>query len=186
MLRDTIAVDFRAMNANLDANRLGALWTTLDDLMAEVVHDYSESSAAILLTLHYWAPMSVNSLTAIVGLSQPACSRALDNLLGGGLVEKQRGAGKELELQLTGAGKRQAGALQKRRLSACATLLAPLSKSELATFNTLVDKLLKAPVTTRAYARHVCRFCDHATCDGPLCPIGSAARATEHGASEEP
>jgi len=34
-------------------------------------------------------------------------------------------------------------------------------------------------VDGRAYARHICRFCDHGICDGPRCPVGSAATELE-------
>lgn len=167
------------MNRALDANRLGALWSTLALRMAAAQQERSESSAAILLTLHYHAPLSVNSLTDIVGLSQPACSRAVERLLQEELVAKERVRGMETELALTTAGRREARKLQQRRLGALGKLLDALSPEEQRTFNALVDMLLQAPVTDRAYARHVCRFCDHAVCDGPACPIGCAATALE-------
>jgi DNA-binding MarR family transcriptional regulator len=163
----------------LDANRLGVLWSTLDSMMGGVVQHYSPSSAAIVLTLRYWAPISVNDLAGIVGLSQPACSRAVAKLADEGLLKKERGGGKEIGLALSATGKRQAEALQRRRVAACARLLHVLSADEQASFNQIVDKLLSAPVSDRAYARHVCRFCDHEVCDGPRCPVGCAATALE-------
>jgi DNA-binding MarR family transcriptional regulator len=167
------------MSSTLDANRLGALWSTLDALMAQAQDDFSPSSAAILLTLHYHAPLSVNALAAIVDLSQPACSRAVDRLLEAGLVEKERVRGMETGLGLTAPGRAEARRLQQRRLGALGKLLDALAPEEQQAFNGLVDKLLKAPVTDRTYARRVCRFCDHKTCDGPDCPIGCAATALE-------
>lgn len=169
------------MTSTLDANRLGALWSTLDALMAQAQDDYSPSSAAILLTLHYHAPLSVNALAAIVDLSQPACSRAVDRLLAAGLVEKERVRGMETGLGLSTEGRAEARKLQQRRIGALGKLLDTLAPPEQEVFNTLVNKLLQAPVTDRAYARRVCRFCDHRTCDGADCPIGCAATALERG-----
>ena len=165
----------------LDANRLGALWATLDEAMATALERHSSSKAAILLWLYHWAPVGVVELGRVVGLSQPACTRAVDSLVEQGLADRTHLSGKEVRLELTAAGRRAARRMQQRRLAACAGLLEALTPCEQALFATLADKLLKAPVSGRAYARHVCRFCDHAVCDGPLCPIGSQAFALEKG-----
>ena len=168
----------------LDANRLGALWSTLDRALSTTLADDSPSTAAILLWLHHWAPTGVVELARVVGLTQPACTRALDKLVERGLVERTTLSGKEVRLALTARGRTQARQLQQRRQRACAALLQALSADEQAQFARLATKLLQAPVTDRAYARTVCRFCDHAVCDGPDCPIGCRATALEE--REEP
>ncbi|WP_395702868.1 MarR family winged helix-turn-helix transcriptional regulator [Aquabacterium sp.] len=167
----------------LDANRLGALWATLDHALGQAMADQSASSSAILLWLQHWAPVGVVELGRVVGLSQPACTRALDKLVEQGLVARETVSGKQVQLTLTRSGLAQARQLQKRRLQACGELLAALSPTEQAQFARLADKLLQAPVEDRAYARHVCRFCDHAVCDGPDCPIGCQASAIERAAA---
>jgi DNA-binding MarR family transcriptional regulator len=166
----------------LDANRLGALWSTLDRTLSATLGDDSASTAAILAWLHHWAPIGVVELARVVGLTQPACTRALDKLVERGLVERTMLSGKEVRLALSARGHAQARQLQQRRQQACATLLQALSPAEQAQFARLADKLLQAPVTDRAYARQVCRFCDHAVCDGPACPIGCRATALEQAA----
>jgi DNA-binding MarR family transcriptional regulator len=163
----------------LDANRLGALWSTLDRALSTTLADDSPSTAAILLWLHHWAPTGVVELARVVGLTQPACTRALDKLVERGLVDRTALSGKEVRLTLTARGRAQARALQQRRHAACGALLQALSADEQAQFARLATKLLQAPVTDRAYARQVCRFCDHAVCDGPACPIGCRATALE-------
>lgn len=163
----------------LAANRLGVLWTTLEEALAPAFGELSGASAALLLWLHYWAPAGVVELARVVGLSQPACSRAVDRLQRQGLLVRGPGAGKEVPLSLTPAGSALARRLQARRLQACDRLLAPLAPDEQATLLALVDKLVRAPVLDRAYARHVCRYCDHGTCDGPLCPVGCRASEIE-------
>ncbi len=163
----------------LDANRLGALWSTLDHAMDGAMEGQSPSSAAIVLWLFHWAPVGVVELSRVTGLSQPACTRAVDKLVDQGLVERETVSGKEVRLALTRKGRSEATRLQQRRLAACGELLGPLSGSERRQFAQLVDKILQAPVDSRAYAKHVCRFCDHGVCDGPLCPVGCAATAAE-------
>lgn len=163
----------------LDANRLGALWSTLDRALSTTLADDSPSTAAILLWLQHWAPTGVVELARVVGLTQPACTRALDKLVERGLVERTVLSGKEVRLTLSARGRAQARALQQRRHAACGALLQALSADEQAQFARLATKLLQAPVTDRAYARTVCRFCDHAVCDGPACPIGCRATALE-------
>ena len=163
--------------AALDANKFAVLWTTLDQALTPAFGALSEASAALLLWLHNWGPVGVMELARVAGLSQPACTRALDRLEAQGLVSRQRVEGKEVPLLLTPTGQTMARRMQAQRLQAADRLLAPLSATERQTLLTLVDKLVRAPVTDRAYAKHVCRYCDHRTCDGPLCPVG--CRATE-------
>lgn len=170
----------------LEANRLGALWATVGQAMDQALADHSPASAAILLWLHHWAPTGVVELARVVGLSQPACTRALDRLVAQGWVEREALSGKAVRLTLSRRGQAQARELQRRRLTACGALLQALSPAEQSQFAGLVNKLLQAPVADRAYARHVCRFCDHAVCDGPACPIGCRATALEQAAGSSP
>lgn len=176
-----VATGQNVVPGGLDANRLAALWSTLDRALSETFEDESPSTAAIVNWLHHWAPVGVVELARVVGLTQPACTRALDKLVERGLVKRQTLSGKEVRLALTESGHSHARFLQQRRLQACAALLSVLTDSEQRTFAELTNKLLQAPVSDRAYAKNVCRFCDHAVCDGPLCPIGCRATAIERG-----
>jgi hypothetical protein len=53
----------------------------------------------------------------------------------------------------------------------------------MATMTTLLDKLLAAPVDSRAYVCNVCRFCDHGVCDGLAYAVGRRATEIEGGAN---
>jgi DNA-binding MarR family transcriptional regulator len=165
--------------AALAANQLGVLWTTLDKALAPAFGELSGASAALLLWLQHWAPLGVVELARIAGLSQPACTRAVERLVQQGLIRRLPGNGKEVPLALTAKGSAAARRMQNQRLQACDRLLNALSGPERETLLTLVNKLVQAPVTDRAYARHVCRYCDHGICDGPLCPVGCRATALE-------
>lgn len=165
----------------LQANKLGALWSTLDRAMASARDDYSPSAAALLIWLSHWQPSGVMQLARVVGLSQPACSRAVDTLAAAGLIEKTPSGGKEVHLALSRSGAREARRLQQQRLAACSGLLAALSAGERESLDRLIDRLTASAVTCRDDAKLLCRFCDHAVCDGPLCPIGRRATAIENG-----
>jgi len=168
------------MHDALLANKLGALWTTIGQAVEAGFGSLSPSSAAAVLTLRHRQTISATALGRILGLSQPASARLVGKLVMDGHVARQeRASGKEIGLRLTPKGRRLAEDLQRRRLAACERLLAALAPPDRRTLDRLLSALLAAPVTDRGYARHVCRFCDHGVCDGPDCPIGCAATASE-------
>lgn len=169
----------------LQANKLGVMWAVLDRALLGALEEYSLSSAAIVLWLSYGPPMSVGDLSKVLGLSQPACSRAVDRLADTGFVRKSHSGSRETWVEILAAGRAEAERLQARRLSVLGAVLSTLTKTERAQFATLLDKLLAGVVEDRAYARHVCRLCDHGVCDGPLCPVGCRATQMEESAQRD-
>lgn len=168
------------MHDALLANKLGALWATIGQAIEAGFGSLSPSSAAALITLRHREPITATELGHILDLSQPASARLVAKLAAEGHVARQkRLAGKEIGLRLTAKGRRLAESLQRQRLAACERLLTALLPAERHELDRLLSALLAAPVTDRAYAWHVCRFCDHAVCDGPHCPVGCAATSLE-------
>jgi DNA-binding MarR family transcriptional regulator len=167
----------------ITANKLGALGLLLTDAMGEALGDLSPSAAALLLTLLYHGDMPTTALAGIAGISQPTAVRVADGLVRRGLVQRQDRTGRTAPLRLTRAGARQAEALQRARLKAMTRLLAGLSATERAAFERTLDKLLAAGTLSRGFARTTCRLCDHGSCDGPLCPVGSRATELERAAA---
>jgi DNA-binding MarR family transcriptional regulator len=165
------------------ANKLGAFGLLLTDAMGEFLDDLSPSAAALLLTLRYHGDMTTTALAAIAGISQPTAVRVADGLVRRGLIQRQARTGRTAPLRLTRAGARQAEAAQRARLKAMEHVLAGLSAVERAVFERAIDKLLAAATVSRAFARTTCRLCDHGSCDGPLCPIGSRASELERAAA---
>jgi DNA-binding MarR family transcriptional regulator len=165
------------------ANKLGALGLLLTDAMGAALGDLSPSAAALLLTLRYRGDMTTTALARIAGISQPTAVRVADGLVRRGLILRQDRAGRTAPLRLTRMGARQAEALQRARLKAMERLLAGLSATERAAFERTLDKLLAATTGSRAFARTTCRLCDHAVCDGRLCPIGTRASELERAAA---
>jgi DNA-binding MarR family transcriptional regulator len=167
------------------ANKLGAFGLLLTDAMGEALGDLSASAAALLLTLRYHGDMTTTALAAIAGISQPTAVRVADGLVRRGLIQRQDRAGRTAPLRLTRTGARRAEALQRARLKTMERLLAGLSATERTGFERTLDKLLAAATVSRAFARTTCRLCDHGSCDGRLCPIGSRASELERAATRK-
>jgi DNA-binding MarR family transcriptional regulator len=162
------------------ANKLGVAVTALAEAAEQACAPLAPSVAAALLWLRYQAPYTATALAPVLGLTQPTAARIVDGLQRDGLAERVPGAhGRAAPLRLTAKGTALADDLQRRRIAACARALAPLDAAECRTLDGLLDRVLQPMVTGRRYARHICRFCDHETCDGPLCPVGCAATQLE-------
>lgn len=159
------------------SGKLGALGVLISDLGDRVADDLSSSAAALLLTLRFRSALTATALADIAGIAQPTAVRVLDGLVSRGLVVRQERVGRTAPLRLTVQGRKRADRLLSERAHALGHLLAALSGEEQTRLERLIDKLLAAATTSRAFARTTCRLCDHSICDGPRCPVGS--RATE-------
>ena len=168
------------------ASKLGALGVLLSDVGERVAGDLSPSGAALLLTLRFRRALTATVLADIAGIAQPTAVRVLDGLIRRGLVMRQRRTGREAPVRLTSLGRKRAQQLLSARLRAIGQLLTPLSRHEHAALEDIVDRLLAAATTSRAFARTTCRLCDHAACNGPRCPIGTRATELEGQATEIP
>ncbi len=164
------------------ASKLGALGVLLSDIGERVAGDLSPSAAALLLTLSFRSPLTATELADIPAIAQPTAVRVLDGLIRRGLVVRQERRGRQAPLRLTTQGRSRAQRFLSARLKAVGHLLTALSRHERAEFERMLDKLLSAATTSRGFARTTCRLCDHGTCDGPRCPIGSRATELERAA----
>jgi DNA-binding MarR family transcriptional regulator len=168
------------MNDSLLANKLAVAVTALAERINEACAPLAPSAAATLLWLRHWSPRTATEMAPILGLTQPTAQRIVDGLLRDGLAVRTKGIrGRAAPVQLTAKGRKLAETLQARRLAAFAEALAPLRASDRQALDRLLDAMLRPMVDGRAYARHICRFCDHGICDGPRCPVGSAATELE-------
>jgi hypothetical protein len=80
-----------------------------------------------------------------------------------------------LALHLTSRGRKCRKVLQLGRLGNLETFLAPLSKSERAQLEQLVEKMLDGHVHDIPTAASVCRLCDEGVCIP--CPMNKLASA---------
>jgi DNA-binding MarR family transcriptional regulator len=165
------------MHISRTANLLAALAVAIADELHEP--DMSPSAVAALLTVALWEPMGAQELAAVVGLSQSAAVRLVDELAAAGLVRRLDKKGRAVPLALTAAGRRRAKALQARRLAVVDKALASLGRDARAGLEAALPGLLAAFTTGRAAARRICRFCDHGLCRDGGCPVGTAATAID-------
>jgi DNA-binding MarR family transcriptional regulator len=163
----------------LIANKVGAFGVLLSDAMARALDGLSPSAAALLLTLRYQREATATKLAAIAGIAQPTAVRVIEGLIRRNLVERQDRAGRTSPLRLTRDGVRRAETLQRARLDEMKGVLGALTARERAAFETALDKVLAEATRSRAFARRICRLCDHDHCRGALCPVGSRATAIE-------
>jgi DNA-binding MarR family transcriptional regulator len=159
------------------ANLVAALAVAVADELRDAT--LSASAIAALLTLAQWQPMGMQEMAGIVGLSQSAAVRLVDELAATGLVRRLARKGRAVPLTLTAAGRRRAQALQARRLAVAQRALASLTRAERAGLEAALPAMLGALTTGRAGARHICRFCDHGLCRDGGCPVGAAATAID-------
>ena len=164
------------------ASKLGALGVLLSDVGERAAVDLSLSAAALLLTLRFHPGATATELAGIAGIAQPTAVRVLEGLGRRGLIARQRRSGRTAPLALTSAGKTRAQLLLTARLRAIGRLLSDLSQEERASLERMLDKVLTAATTSRAFARTTCRLCDHGGCRGPRCPIGTRATELERAA----
>jgi DNA-binding MarR family transcriptional regulator len=167
----------------LYANKLGAFGLLLSDALKGAFDDLSPSAAAMLLTLFHHPDMAGTMLAEIAGVVQPTAVRVLDGLAGRGLIERQARSGRTAPVHLTDAGRARAQSLQTARLDAMDRLLSVLPGTERGVFGRLLDTVLAGATASRTFARTTCRLCDHLTCAGPLCPIGTRATELERSAA---
>jgi DNA-binding MarR family transcriptional regulator len=165
------------MHVSRVANLLAALAVAVTDRLRD--ERLSPSAAATLLTLAQWQPMGMHELAQVVGLSQSASVRLIDELAAAGQVRRLGKKGRAVPLALTAAGQRRAAALRARRLEVAERALAALRRDERARLEPALGAMLAALTDGRVAARHICRFCDHGTCRDGGCPVGAAATAID-------
>lgn len=165
------------MHSSVAANLLAAAGVAIADRIQDPT--LSSSAAAALLTIAEWQPIGAQELAGVVGLSQSATVRLVDELVGAGLARRLDKKGRAVPLALTAAGKRRAQSLQARRLATAEQALASLAPEDRAALEKALPALLAGLTTGRVCARHLCRFCDFATCRAGPCPVAAAATAID-------
>lgn len=167
------------MDESLIANHLGALAVRLTDAVS-ATSAMSDTSRALLESLRFHGAMSATELADIAGLTQPSAKRALDRLRQDGFVDWPN-AGRTRPVCLTGRGRSIVAGLVASREAVLRQATSALAREEQAQLAPLLRKMLAALTGSTKEARYMCRFCDHALCDGPACPVGEQARALQRG-----
>lgn len=173
------------------ANLLGATALNVAGLALNEIRqaiDASESASAALVTLADAPGLAVTELGQRIGLSQPAAARMVDRLVERGLVERRPGVGRAVAIRLTHTGQESVARLLQGRGRVLGELIEELDPNELATFERLLDKVLRAvhgrveqtgQTPVDRIGMLVCRLCDRGACreQGAPCPVTQAQRA---------
>jgi DNA-binding MarR family transcriptional regulator len=171
------------------ANLLGALALEaagrIEAATGEVT-TLSHSAVAALVALdHFASDLPQTELQAVLGLSQPATTRALDRLAAEGLVERGRnrdGDARELRVAPTSSGRAVVRRIGAARLEAMAGLVDSLPAASRSLLTSTVEEVLAALTGGRRDARRICRLCEPDVCGHPgRCPVTLAANRAERG-----
>jgi DNA-binding MarR family transcriptional regulator len=161
----------------MDDDRLAQLLGVASLAAHDALAGTADTRAAILVHLAAHPGGTTEALRHVLGISQPAATRAVVGLVRDGLLEQRAGPDRRShDLRPTPAGRRAA----RRALSARAAALRPLVKGLDAAERTALGAGLTALVhglaDERAEALRVCRLCDRETCCAtPGCPLEHTA-----------
>jgi DNA-binding MarR family transcriptional regulator len=177
-------------NPRLD-NLLAALTLNLAEESAaalEQASGLSGSAALALLALEeFLDDAHVGRLADVLGLTHSGAVRLVSQLEAAGLAERRPGGDRRrVEVRLTTAGRRRAGAARAARDALVSETTAGLTGDDAVSLERLLTKLVEARVTYRVERRREgeappwwCRTCDFAACGRPegRCPAQVTAAA---------
>jgi DNA-binding MarR family transcriptional regulator len=120
--------------------------------------------------------IGVEQLRAVLGLSQPATVRLVNQLVAEGLATRTRheGDGRRVHLRLTDAGQARAREILDARLGAVGEFLDRVTPGDREALVSLVGRLYTAAAPDAAAAERICRLCDLRACPERSCPVGRA------------
>jgi MarR family transcriptional repressor of emrRAB len=154
------------------ANLLGAFSLAVMDQIEQGAHQIigrAGETPAALIVIGY-GPISNDRLRRILGMSHSGTVRLVDRLVSDGLVERRPGKdGREVALHLTAKGEASRRDLRSSRISAVASFLDVLSRSERKQLRDLIRDVLARRDTSEINRFTICRMCDSDICSN--CPL---------------
>ena len=177
-------------NPRLD-NLLAALSVGLvdegDAEMARVSGLSGAAPAALLALDEFLEGASVGRLAEVLDLTHSGAVRLVTQLENAGLASRRPGADRRrVEVRLTPAGRRRARETRAARDAVLTATTAGLTRTEVATLEALLARLVEARVVARLERRRegergpwLCRTCDMTACGRPegRCPAQATAAA---------
>jgi DNA-binding MarR family transcriptional regulator len=135
--------------------------------------------AAAIVYLSQEPGVGVEHLRSVLGLSQPATVRLINQLEVDGLVTRTRHGedGRRVELRLSPPGEARAGEIDAARLAAADRFLAGLAASDRQALVDLIGRIYARRAPTYSEAERVCRLCDLRACPERTCPVNQAIGA---------
>jgi MarR family transcriptional repressor of emrRAB len=158
------------------ANLLGVTaLAAADRLRSAAAEGVGHAGAAPAALVHLQAHPggSIEALSRVLEISQPATVRLAARLEDEGLVERRPGRDRRtLALFVTEHGSATADRFLAERASALGALLDALSDSEQEQLAPLLERLVSALADDRPGALTACRLCDRQACTrNPGCPL---------------
>jgi DNA-binding MarR family transcriptional regulator len=155
------------------ANLLGALALAVIDRIEQGARDiigHGGETPAALVVIGYGPGMTNDMLRRILGRSHSGTVRLVDRLVSDGLVERRSGKdGREVALHLTAKGAATRKDLLASRISAVASFVDVLSRSERRQLRELIRDVLARQDTSELDRFTICRMCDNEVCT--TCPL---------------
>lgn len=162
------------------ANLLAAAGQLVSDAVTARLEDaltHTASAPAALVTIAHHPGLSVELLSAAVGITNSGGVRLIDRLAADGLVRREKLSARSLRLHLTSRGARAVQRIDAARIAAAADLLAPLSAAQCRQLEAMLDSILAARTHGEDDLRRICRLCSFEACEsgGRICPVADAA-----------
>jgi MarR family transcriptional regulator, negative regulator of the multidrug operon emrRAB len=154
----------------------------LAESMTAAVADVAGQSGGLAAAIVYLSQepgIGVERLRAVLGLSQPAIVRLINQLETDGLVTRTRHGedGRRVELRLTTAGEARAAEIVAARLAAAGRFLSGLDPADRQELVDVIGRIYARRAPDHAEAERVCRLCDLRACPERSCPITQAIGA---------
>lgn len=166
------ALGMHVVMADRLAQLLGVAALAAHDTLAGAL-PAGETRTAILVHLAAHPGGSAEALRRVLRLSQPATVRAVDGLVGDGLLRRGRGQDRRsYDLRPTPAGRRVARRALEARAAALESLVVGLDPSERKALAAGLEAVVRGLADDRPGALRACRLCDRdACCAQPGCPL---------------
>lgn len=156
-------------------NLVGAQSLAVADRLRDVgsAQGLSASEQAALVTLAAHPDQTPSWLGEVLALTSGGVTRLVDRLVARGLVARTAGTdARQRRLHLTAAGARRARTLNTQRIAVIEEVLAPLSATERADLERLLERVVGHLHAEYAPTLQTCRLCDRGACrSGARCPL---------------
>jgi MarR family transcriptional regulator, negative regulator of the multidrug operon emrRAB len=132
--------------------------------------------AAAIVYLSQEPGVGVERLRGVLGLSQPATVRLINQLETDGLVTRSPHGNdrRRVELRLTAEGKARAADIGAARLAAAGRFLTGLDPADQQFLVDVINRIYAGRSPDFAESERVCRLCDVRACPERTCPITQA------------
>jgi MarR family transcriptional regulator, negative regulator of the multidrug operon emrRAB len=162
-------------------NLLAAVALLVQDALDECeVSDTAvgSSAAAALVSVGHRQGLSIEALSASLGLTHSGTVRLVDRLEAAGTVQRRKADGRSVGLWLTSQGRRRVRSINSARLSAVARLIPALSTDEARSVDAFLCRILAAHANDDDDLYRICRICSFDACQAnEPCPVDLAVSA---------